>query len=68
MDFFHLKLRNTFSDPHFLRWLALFSYKHLAPESITGLRADHMEMLGFTDWAVKELLTFIKVCVSLLLK
>ncbi len=61
MEFFHIKWRNTLSDPHFLRWLALFSYNHLIPESTIGLIADHMEMLGFTDWAVKELLQFIKV-------
>ncbi len=61
LEFFHLKWRATFSDPHFLRWLMLFSYNHLAPESITGLKADHIEMLGFTDWAVKELHQFIKV-------
>eukprot|EP01084_Bolivina_argentea_P215743 366352_1 len=60
LEFFHLKWRNTFSDPHFLRWLMLFSYNHLAPESITELKADHIEMLGFTDWAVKELYQFIK--------
>ncbi len=61
LEFFHLKWRAAFSDPHFLRWLMLFSYIHLAPESITGLKADHIEMLGFTDWAVEELHKFIKV-------
>ena len=61
--FFHIKWFQTLTDPHFLRWILLFSYYSLTSESVTRKeQQDHM--FKFTLFALdkmKEVLKELKI-------
>eukprot|EP01063_Lacrimia_lanifica_P033687 TRINITY_DN6066_c0_g1_i1.p1 TRINITY_DN6066_c0_g1~~TRINITY_DN6066_c0_g1_i1.p1 ORF type:complete len:481 (+),score=187.40 TRINITY_DN6066_c0_g1_i1:137-1444(+) len=55
--FFHIDWARCLTDPHYLRWLAAFSWGSVVGGASLGKRQK--EQLEFTKWAVEEQLRFI---------